>query len=227
MEEPTTTARRESKGYSTYRNLLGMRFWKLVVIGIDANDRRRALVRCDCGVEKSLNRGRLVSGKVKSCGCHRTMWTRTHGRTLEYVSYHSMLQRCLNSRSGEFDDYGGRGIAVCDRWRGKHGFAHFLTDMGTRPSVKHTLDRKDNDLGYTSDNCRWATTKQQSRNKRNTVYVEIDGVRRPVADVADEHHVNRAVFKTRLRMGWDVQRAIDTPVHSRKQETAPRKRRPV
>lgn len=98
---------------------------------------------------------------------------RTHGEsfppTPEYLTYHAMLQRCLNPDHQSYSGYGGRGITVCKRWLGKNGFHHFLVDMGRRPSKKHSLDRIDNDGRYTPKNCRWATRTQQQRNRRCSI----------------------------------------------------------
>ena len=76
-----------------------------------------------------------------------------------------MIQRCANENHIAFFRYAGRGITVCDRWRGEHGFENFLADMGERPEGT-TLDRRDNDTGYTPQNCRWATRKEQRANQR-------------------------------------------------------------
>lgn len=97
----------------------------------------------------------------------------THGEsnppTPEYRTYFAMLSRCLNSDHRAYPDYGGRGIKVCDHWRGEHGFLHFLEDMGRRPSSDLSLDRIDNDGDYEPGNCRWATRAQQQRNKRKSI----------------------------------------------------------
>lgn len=82
--------------------------------------------------------------------------------TATYKSWHGMIQRCTNPNNKRWDDYGGRGITVCKRWR---SFENFLADMGERPK-KRSLDRKDNDGNYTPRNCRWATDAQQRANKR-------------------------------------------------------------
>lgn len=82
----------------------------------------------------------------------------------EYAIWNGIINRCTNPANGNFADYGGRGITVCDRWR--QDFANFYADMGSRPSRKHSVDRIDNDKGYSPDNCRWATPVEQARNKR-------------------------------------------------------------
>jgi hypothetical protein len=79
-----------------------------------------------------------------------------------------MLRRCYNPNWHKFAAYGGRGITVCDRWRGEHGFENFLADMGERPAGK-TLDRKRVNENYEKDNCRWATQKEQCNNRRSNV----------------------------------------------------------
>ena len=92
-----------------------------------------------------------------------------------YMIHANMIQRCMNPNHPSYKDYGARGITVCDRWLGKQGFANFLADMGERPEgvglggkSLYTLERKDNNLGYSPDNCIWATRKVQASNKRAT-----------------------------------------------------------
>jgi len=83
-----------------------------------------------------------------------------------YNTYYLMLYRCLNKKAVNYKNYGGRGIEVCPRWQGKNGFKNFVTDIGDRPSKKHTLDRIDNNKGYSKINCRWVDSSAQNLNKR-------------------------------------------------------------
>jgi hypothetical protein len=125
------------------------------------------LCECLCGKRSVISGARLRGGLTKSCGCTKT----SHGmtNTPTYKTWQSIWQRCSNKNDDHFERYGGRGISVCDEWA---DYEVFLSDMGVRPSGK-TIDRVNNDMGYSKENCRWASPKQQTRNSTVTVLDEL------------------------------------------------------
>lgn len=144
------------------------------------------------------------------------MWhTRRHGEsngagtgrtTPEYRAWQAMLNRCYNKNAAGYENYGGRGIRVCERWRGS--FECFLADMGRKPSPKHTLDRRENYGDYEPDNCRWATRLEQNRNTRHVHMLEIDGESRCVSEWSDISGTKRLTINSRLRRGWTPLEAV-------------------
>lgn len=122
-----------------------------------------------------------------------------------------MLTRCLNPRSEKWPQYGGRGIAVCQRWQ--ESFEAFLADMG-EPPPDHSLDRIDNDGPYSPENCRWATNNQQARNKSTNRVLTYQGKSQTLAEWAEELGLPRNTIQTRLRLGWSVERALSGNAHA-------------
>jgi hypothetical protein len=119
-----------------------------------------------------------------------------------------MIGRCENSRSPDFALYGGRGIRICQRWR--NDFTAFLTDMGPRPSPKHSIDRVDSNGNYEPGNCRWATPTEQARNTSRNVRLTVDGVTGCVAELADARGLRRSTVYGRLRRGTSPEHALQT-----------------
>jgi len=157
---------------------VGTRFNRLTFVAEIAERKRGAVVglwRCDCGVEKRAVIATVKAGHLKSCGCLRKKHgfaTRSVGRTAEYVAWQAMNHRCRATEGRDFEAYGARGIGVCERWA---DFENFLSDMGPRPSARHSVGRKDNDLGYSPGNCRWETPKQQQTNQRRSLIYHVKG----------------------------------------------------
>jgi len=120
-----------------------------------------------------------------------------------------MIQRCENKKLPSYLDYGGRGITVCERW---HKYENFLADMGRKPSKNHSLDRMNNEKGYSRSNCRWATRKEQVLNKRSNRIVTHEGVAKTLTEWAEDAGLARSVLRQRLESGWDVERSLMQPV---------------
>lgn len=130
-------------------------------------------------------------------------------KTSEYRIWQQIFQRCENQRSKAWNDYGGRGIRVCDRWR---SFELFMADVGTRPSTRHSLDRYPNNNGnYEPSNCRWATKKEQARNRRSGHLIEVNGIERPLIEWAELFNVLPETIHSRLRSGVSPSVAVSTP----------------
>ena len=134
-------------------------------------------------------------------------------RSKTYAAWRSMMQRCNNPNNKAFANYGGRGIAVCERWL---SFVHFLADMGEVPTGL-TLERKNNALGYSPENCVWATMREQVLNRRNTALVEFGGELRPVQVLADLFGFKCNTIKRRLKKGWSIESALTVPLMSHKE----------
>jgi hypothetical protein len=146
---------------------------------------------------------------------------KTHGHTprgyqsKEYRAWRAMLARCYNPKNKDFHNYGGRGIAVCDDWRGGEGFKNFLNDIGSAPSPHHTIDRINPNDNYWAVNCRWATGAQQASNRRNTVKFLIDGKSLTLKEVIAKSGIDRTTYYFRLRKGEAPLSAATRPVERR------------
>lgn len=161
------------------------------------------------------SRSTLSPEKLKSLSQH-VLKNLTHGATLgreataEYTAWIGMKGRCYNPNDGKFYRYGARGITVCDRW--VNSFENFLEDMGTRPSPKHSLHRKENDENYDPQNCVWATPKEQARARRSNRIVEFRGESLILIEWSERLNMSWDVLWARLKLGWTVERAFTQPV---------------
>jgi len=135
----------------------------------------------------------------------------THGMsgTPEHRTWCRIKHRCYNKNYEGYENYGGRGIKMCDRW--VDSFENFYKDMGQRPLDKTSIDRKDNDGDYTPDNCRWSTAKEQNRNRSNARFITMRGTTKLLAEWCDESSVPYTLAQQRLGKGWEAERAIFTP----------------
>lgn len=194
-------------------NYIGERFGQLEIVGSSESNRhgKRWVCKCDCGKTVTVNQSNLRSGGCQTCGCSKLK----HGYSDRpvWLSWKGMIARCCNPNDPEFANYGGRGITVCERWR--NDFKAFLDDMGDRPEGK-TLDRKDNNAGYSPENCRWATPKEQGRNTRCSRLITWNGRTQCVVEWAEEIGISPPRVYQRLEAGWTVERALTTPVRAKR-----------
>lgn len=170
---------------------------------------------CDCGGEKIVKMGCLKNGYTSSCGC---LWReqaiknipRTHemSASREYWIWKSMKARCLNPNNASFNRYGGRGISVCERWM---KFDNFYSDMGDAPS-RLTLDRKDNNGNYEPGNCRWATYKQQQRNRSSNHRIAHNGTTKSMVEWSEDLGISYNTIQGRHSSGYPEQELL-SPLH--------------
>ena len=188
-------------------DMSGQRFERLLVISRAENKTGNTmwLCQCDCGQTKIVDRGNLISGRQKSCGCHsRELAAAAHtshglSKTKLYKIWSWMITRCYNPNATHYKHYGGRGIGVCDEWR--NDFMAFKEDMGATYSKGLEIDRIEVDGHYCKDNCRWATQRENALNKRNSVFLTANGVTKPLVLWAEELGVKRHRLYKRLRRG--------------------------
>lgn len=202
--------------------LVGHKYGRLTVLLVcDYRINRSKVVRCqcDCGNLKDVRVEYLGRG-TNSCGClgHERavrlgLSCRKHGHCINrsysktYRIWQAMIQRCKNPHTRHYDDYGGRGIIVCERWE---CFDNFLHDMGERPG-KMEIERLDNSLGYFPGNCKWATRKEQMRNTRRNRLLSFNGKTQCLSDWADSLGISRNMIYGRLNRGWTTEEALATP----------------
>lgn len=222
-------------------DLTGKRFGRLVVLKeakphISKSGKtkmRMWLCRCDCGVEKEILGTSLMKGATKSCGCLNSEAAREriakqsikHGYTSNgkterlYLVWTHMKNRCENPNATGYQNYGGRGIAVCKEWYSYPAFREWAILNGYNPNAKTgqcTLDRIDVNGDYCPENCRWATAKEQGNNKRTNRLITFCGRTQTMQQWADELGVKKTLIYKRLKCGWSVEMTLTTPVDESK-----------
>jgi hypothetical protein len=175
---------------------------------------------CSCGRMVRVRKSNLENGNTSSCGCLRkelqSERNTTHGqsRSPEYRIWESMRRRCTDPKTVGFENYGGRGITVCERWR--TSFEAFFEDMGRRPSARHTIDRLDSNGNYEPGNCEWRTMIEQQNNKRNNRTITFNGETLTLAQWERKLNIRRGALGMRLRRGWSEEKALTEPYAPRR-----------
>lgn len=203
-------------------NRIGVRYGRLLVIKEATQPQnikhKRVfwLCKCDCGNETVVASHNLQSGTTKSCGCwhdesariihtkHSKINTRLYGIWL------CMKNRCYHKSHKEYNHYGGKGITICDEWLNDfETFYNWANENGYNDNL--TIDRIDNNKGYSPDNCRWATRTEQTRNRTNTIFLTYNGTTLPMAEWCEKTGLSYSAVRLRLERGWDVEKTLTTP----------------
>lgn len=198
-------------------NYIGKQYGKLKIIeyaGKSKNNNHKFLCRCDCGRITEVLLCNILNGKTKSCGCLKSnlIIKRNTKHNLSYSPlykiYMGIKNRCYNSKDPNYKKYGEKGITVCDEWLGENGMRKFF-DWACKNGFYYeklqngksllTIDRIDNNKGYSPNNCRWVTNKVQARNKKTSVYIEIDGEKINLRQYAEEHNIQFTTIYKRIK----------------------------
>lgn len=182
------------------KDLKEKKFGRLSVVEYDSTNKHgQAIWRCvcDCGAVRNVLAHNLTCGATVSCGCYfkdtasKSNLKHGLGRTRTASIWRDMVARCTNPKVMHFRYYGGRGITVCERWK---DYLNFLADMGECPDF-HSIERINNDLGYSPENCKWIPKRLQARNTRNALRFD----EKPLAQIAEETGVNYDTLYYRLK----------------------------
>jgi len=201
-------------------DLTGRVFGRLTVLrfGERLSNKIVFICQCNCNGKNiiSVRADNLRRGTSKSCGCYQksvvATTNKTHGKRRHkiYSVWCGMLSRCNNKKNIGYSRYGGRGIKVCERW---HIFENFFKDMGNPPTIEHQLDRfPDNNGAYSPENCRWASRKENSNNRRNNHILEFNNTCLTVTQWSERLNIPIKTLFSRIRRGWNIEKTLTAPV---------------
>lgn len=195
------------------KDLTGQIFDRLTIISFNRTDKQYRTYwncLCTCGKQTEVRTDQLTRGIAKSCGCLQketvSIVNRTHGLTTSKSSalekrtsniYHGMMHRCYDPNQTGYENYGGRGIKVCDRW---HNIDNFITDMGICPE-DFTIERIDVNADYSKENCIWLHYSKQAANRRNTIHILINGKDYSLMDACREFNIAPTTARRKLSEG--------------------------
>lgn len=199
------------------RDIIGQKFGRLTVLKFHHRIAKHQyfLCECSCGSACIVDKQKITSGYTRSCGCLMKELVgkraRIHGQSKSktYRIWIGMKDRCVNKNNIAYKNYGGRGITACKRW--KESFINFLSDMGEAPAGL-TIERKNNNKGYSPDNCGWASRLEQNNNSRKNHYEIMGGTKLSLASWARLYNINYGTLRSRIRTGWTIEQALTTSV---------------
>lgn len=210
---------------------VGKKYWNMTVIAIVPRTMKNGShtyawrCRCDCGNERLVAPAKLKFGHTKSCGCMKierikanpSMDRTTHGGRHDrlYNIWRGIKERCHAESCKDYGAYGGRGISVCEEWRNSYSkFKEWALNNGYDNNL--SIERKDVNGDYRPENCCWIPLKDQNKNKRTSRWVEYNGERHIVSDWARIYGMDARTLYNRLRIGWSMEKAVNTPEAGRK-----------
>ena len=181
----------------------------------------KVYLQCEnCNRELVVLKDKIDNYESFPCVCTQKPTTQTHGmyKTSTYNSWLGMKGRCCNPKNDRFEQYGGRGIKICDRWL--HSFENFLEDMGEKPAPNYSLDRIDVNGDYCPENCRWADSKTQMNNMTTNVRRTYNGVTHTLKEWSEIYGIKYSLLRERIARGWDIEKALFYKKSSAKKETS-------
>lgn len=208
-------------GSTLFIDLIGRKYNRLTVVARAPNKYGRTAweCQCECGKVLVVTGNALRENNTRSCGCFKLQRSseshRTHGmsKSRTYFSWCSMKDRCCNPNNEDFHHYGGRGIKVCERWL--HSFEAFLEDMGEKPP-RTSIERKNVNGNYEPGNCRWATQREQTRNKRTNHLITFNGQTKTLMEWSEITGIDYRLIRKRIvEFEWPVEKALDPTKRSR------------
>lgn len=213
------------------KNLTGQKFGRLTVIKRNGTSKSGKIIwecRCDCGKIKNVVSASLINGGTKSCGCLQKEYAITQcikllnsnikhnmTNTRLYRIWDRMKQRCNNENIDCYNDYGGRGIKICQDWLNDFmNFYNWAIESGYQDNL--TIDRKDNDGNYEPNNCRWITNQEQQYNKRNTILIEYKGSIKTILELSEITNLPYHIIFQRYYAG-DKEERLFRPINRKDQ----------
>ena len=197
-----------------HKDLTGQKFGRLTVLKYLGES--KWLCKCDCGTLSTPRGYNLVKGISKSCGCYQKekigKLATKHGMagTRIYKTWHNMKSRCNNPNATKYEIYGGKGIKVCDEWMDFENFYRWAIENGYNDSL--SIDRIDGNKDYEPSNCRWVDYKTQNNNKSQNHLITYKGRTQNISQWARELGMDANTLGTRLARGWNIEKAVTTPV---------------
>lgn len=204
-------------------SIIGKKFGKLTVIGISKIDMRKVICQCDCGNVKEFFKSNLLKENgTDNCGCETinklSKINTTHGgsKTKLYKVYNAMKGRCYRLNDKGYDNYGGKGIKICDEWLGDHGFENFRDWANSNGYIEasrgeYTIERKDFTKDYCPENCTFKPSNLQAINRSNNKFIIFDGSYHTISEVSRAIGINQGTLSSRLRKGIPIEQAIIPP----------------